>query len=44
MVKSSGFKEVSRDFYLLVSSKIRILEKKNLIVLKAKGLTLTNSN
>jgi len=42
MVKSSGFREVPRDFYLLVNSEIHILEKKNLIILKAKGLTLTN--
>jgi len=44
MVKSGGFREVPRDFYLLVNSEIHILEKKNLIVLKTKGLTLTKLN
>jgi len=40
----SGFTEVLRNSYLLVNSEIHILEKKNLIVLKAKGLTVTNLN
>jgi hypothetical protein len=44
MVKSSGFREVPRDFYLLVNSEMHILEKRNLIVLKVNGLTLTYLN
>jgi len=38
MVKSSGFREVPRDFYLLVNSEIHILEKKNLIVFESEGI------
>ena len=44
MVNSNGFREVPQDFYLLVNSEIHILGKKNLIVLKSKGLNLTNLN
>jgi hypothetical protein len=44
MMNSSNFREVLRDFYLLVNSEIHILGKKNLIVLKANGLTLMNLN
>jgi hypothetical protein len=44
MVKSSNFREVLHDVYLLVNSEMHILGKKNLIVLKANGLTLMNLN